>query len=78
MSAAAAAAALAQDRRKRPSKYVGSANFAHLQEEKKALEHELTTKLPAPENIIFDKDLELLMMDGLVTSAGFYGYDAGL
>ncbi len=78
MSAAAAAAALAQDRRKRPSKFVGSANFAHLQEEKKNLEHELTTTLPAPEKIIFDKDLELLMMDGLVKSAGYYRYNASL
>ncbi len=63
MSIAAAATAVLQDRRKRPSKAV-HASFDHLQEEKKILEHELTTKLPALEDIIFDKDLELLMMDG--------------
>jgi hypothetical protein len=63
MSIAAAASAVLQERRKRPSKAM-HASFAHLQEEKKNLEHELTTRLPAPEDIIFDKDLELLMMDG--------------
>ncbi len=63
MSIAAAATAVLHDRRKRSSKAM-DASFAHLQEEKKKLEHELTTRLPAPEDVIFDKDLELLMMDG--------------
>ncbi len=64
MPIAAAATVALQDRRKRPSKVAVNASFAHLQAEKKNLEHELTTRLPAPEDIIFDKVLELLMMDG--------------
>jgi hypothetical protein len=45
--------------KKSPSKYLD----LHL--EKVELEHELTTKFPDTEDIIFDKDLELLMMNGL-------------
>ncbi len=44
--------------KKVPSKYL------HLHLEKQQLEHKLTTKFPATEDILFDKDLELLMMNG--------------
>jgi hypothetical protein len=45
-----------------PSKYL------HLHLEKLQLEHDLTTKFPVTEEILFDKELELLMMNGWVIS----------
>ncbi len=63
MAAAASVSTLRKStsRAKRiPSKYLN----LHL--EKLQLEHELTTKFPVKEEISFDKDLELLMMNGLV------------
>ena len=38
--------------------------YLHLQNEKKKLEFELTTNFPAEANIIFDENLDLLMMNG--------------
>ena len=38
--------------------------YLHLQLEKQRLEHKLTTKFPVTDDIVFDKDLELLMMNG--------------
>jgi hypothetical protein len=52
--------------KKVPSKYL------HLHLEKLQLEHELTTKFPATEEILFDKDLELLMMNGCVAVSSFF------
>jgi hypothetical protein len=63
MAAAAATVVISRKSSSRakkiPSKYLN----LHL--EKLQLEHELTTKFPVNEDIIFDKDLELLMMNGL-------------
>ncbi len=44
----------------------------HLHLEKLQLEHELSTIFPATEDILFDKDLELLMMNGWVISSPDY------
>ena len=69
-----AAAAIASTRKpsnrskKIPSKYLN----LHL--EKLQLEHELTTKFPVKEDITFDKDLELLMMNGLIKLARLRSY----
>ncbi len=60
----AAAAAIASVKRvsgkrgKIPSKYI------YLYLEKLQLEHLLTTNFPDKKDILFDKDLELLMMNG--------------
>ena len=64
MPPVAAAAAIASVRKpsgkrgKIPSKYL------HLYLEKLQLEHLLTTNFPEKKDIVFDKDLELLMMNG--------------
>ena len=64
MPPVAAAAAIASVRKiparrgKIPSKYF------NLYLEKQQLEHVLTTNFPDKKDIIFDKDLELLMMNG--------------
>ena len=42
----------------------GSDKYAHLKEEQEALQRELTTSFPKKENILFDKDLGYLMLDG--------------
>jgi hypothetical protein len=60
VAASVSAARKSSNRTKKiPSKYLN----LHL--EKLQLEHELTTKFPVKEAITFDKDLELLMMNGL-------------
>jgi hypothetical protein len=62
VAASVSAARKPSNRNKKiPSKYLN----LHL--EKQKLEHELTTKFPRAEAIIFDKDLELLMMNGSIS-----------
>ena len=63
MSSAAAMAVMDKEKRRRSST-ISDGFAAHLLEEKKLLEHKLTTSFPDSEDILFDKDMELLMMDG--------------
>jgi hypothetical protein len=65
MASAAAAASVsnAESRRRRIADAPSGFNV-QLLKEKKRLEQKLTTCFPAQEDILFDKDLSLLMMDG--------------
>ncbi len=60
----AAAAALASVRKPSGKRGEIPSKYLHLYLEKLELEHLLTTNFPEKKDIVFDKDLELLMMNG--------------
>ena len=66
-----AAAATAATSGKRVKEHHVSSKYKYLQQEKHELEIELTTKFPLEKDILFDKDLELLMMNGYVHAHSF-------
>ena len=62
MSAAAATLVLERIKRRRPTDF--SEESRVNEHDKKLLERKLTRQFPDPEEILFDKHGELLMMDG--------------
>ena len=64
MPSVAAAASISATGQRRVAGGIQTGFITELFEEKKKLEQELTSRFPADEDIIFDKDLFLLMMDG--------------
>ncbi len=65
MPPVAAAAAIASARKPAGRKGINhSSKYLYLYYEKQKLEHLLTTSFPNKNDVVFDKDLELLMMNG--------------